>query len=784
MTGKNRKLYLVLLSSLFFIFSVNGQLTQSIRGTVLETVLQTPVTGATVTLSGNNKSVITDSSGNFRFSAVPIGFQTIRISHISFKEAVMANLVVNAGKELVLTVPLESKIQTQDEIVVKSDRRKNRPINEMSVVSARAFTVEETQKYAAAVNDPLRMATNFAGVVGADDGNNNIVIRGNSPAALLWRMEGVDIPNPNHFSSAGSSGGGISILSSQLLANSDFITGAFAAEYGNAVGGVFDLKLRKGNNERREISLQAGVLGLNVSAEGPFKKNYKGSYLVNYRYSTLSILSKVGVLPNQSPTNFQDLSYNISLPTKKAGTFTLFGFGGLSSQDSKYLKDSTKWKDESDRYGSSFISNTGASALTHFIKLGRNTTLKSAVSYSRSETSSDILYAGTVENIEKVYKEKYSTVKLNFNTAMNHKFSTRSTLRAGAIVSRIGYNYYQKSKPTINEPLREVLNTKGNTMTVQGYAQWQYKAGEKITFNTGLHYLQLALNNSSAIEPRASVKWDISNKQSLSLGYGLHSQVQALGVYFAQAKDANGINYSPNKNLDFTQSQHYVLSHNFLLGKNLRLRTELYYQQLRNVPVSNSDTNTFSTVNIIEEFVTDPLTNKGKGKNYGLEISLEKYLSNNFYYMFSNSFYQSKYTARDGIERNTRFNGGYVSNLVAGKEFISENGRRTFGVNIKLVYAGGFRATPIDLVRSKELGYAYYKQKLAFIEQNPAYYRSDLRVSMKWNRKNFTSTLSLDLQNATNRKNVFNNYYDPLKEKIITIYQTGLIPILNYKIEF
>ncbi len=784
MTGNNRKLYLTLLSSLLFSLSVNAQLTQSIRGTVQETVLQTPVAGATVTLASNNKSVITDSSGNFRFSAVPVGFQTIRITHVSFKEAVMANLVVNAGKELVLTVPLESKIETQDEIIVKSDRRKNRPINEMSVVSARAFTVEETQKYAAAVNDPLRMATNFAGVVGADDGNNNIVIRGNSPAALLWRMEGVDIPNPNHFSSAGSSGGGISILSSQLLANSDFITGAFAAEYGNAVGGVFDLKLRKGNNERREISLQAGVLGLNVSAEGPFKKNYKGSYLVNYRYSTLSILSKAGVFPDQSPTNFRDLSYNISLPTKKAGTFTLFGFGGLSSQDSKYLKDSTKWKDDSDRYSSDFSSNTGVSALTHFIKFGRSTTLKSAVSYSFTETGNDVLYARTLQNIETAYNEKNSTTKLNFNTTLNHKFSTRSTLRAGAIVSRLNYSYYQKSKPNNNEPLREVINTKGNTITVQGYAQWQYKAGEKITFNTGLHYLQLALNNSSAIEPRASVKWDITSKQSLSFGYGLHSQVQALGVYFAQAKDANNINYSPNKNLDFTQSQHYVLSHNFLLGKNLRLKTELYYQQLSNVPVSNSDTNTFSTVNIIEAFVTDPLTNKGEGKNYGLEISLEKFLSNNFYYMFSNSFYQSKYTAPDGIERNTRFNGGYVSNLVAGKEFISENGRRTFGVNIKLVYSGGFRNTPLDLTKSKELGYAYYLQKQAFTIQNPAYYRSDLRVSMKWNRKNITSTLSLDLQNATNRKNVFNDYYDPLKEKIITIYQTGVIPVLNYKIEF
>jgi Carboxypeptidase regulatory-like domain/TonB-dependent Receptor Plug Domain len=783
MFSNNQKFYLLLCACVLSISVIKAQLTQTIRGTVVETVLQTPVAGATVTLMGN-KSVITDSSGNFRFTSVYVGLQSIRVTHISFKEALLANLTVNAGKELVITIQLESKIQSQNEIVIKGDRRKNKPVNEMSVVSARAFTVEETQKYAAAVNDPLRMATNFAGVVGADDGNNNIVIRGNSPAGLLWRMEGIEIPNPNHFSSAGSSGGGISILSSQLLANSDFLTGAFAAEYGNAVSGVFDLKLRKGNNERREFSLQAGVLGLNASAEGPFKKGYNGSYLVNYRYSTLSILSKIGVLPNQSPTNFQDLSYNIYLPTKKAGTFTLFGFGGLSSQDSKYLKDSAKWINDFDRYGSSFISNTGVSAFTHFIKLGRNSTLKSAVSYSYGETGSNVLYAKTTQNIETNYKENYGTTKLNFNSIFNYKFSAKSTVRAGIIVSNISYNYYQKSKPTINEPLREVLNVKGSTTTMQGYAQWQYKAGNQITFNAGLHYLQLLLNNTSSVEPRASVKWDINNKQSLSFGYGLHSQIQALGVYFAQAKNTNGNNYQPNKNIGFTKSNHYVLSHNYLLGKNLRLRTELYYQQLSNVPVGNSDTSTLSTVNIIGDFITDELVNKGTGRNYGLEISLEKYLSNNFYYMLSNSFYQSKYTALDGIERNTRFNGGYVSNLVAGKDFVSKNQRRTFGVNIKLVYAGGFRETPIDLQKSKNLGYAYFIQKEAYSKQIPAYYRSDLRISMKWNRQHMTSTLSLDLQNATNRKNVFGNFYDPLKTNITTVYQVGLLPILNYKIEF
>lgn len=778
-----RRLILLLIVITVTMNAALAQLTQTIRGTVSESVLQTPVAGATVTLL-RGQSVVSDSLGNFRFSNVPVGNHSIRITHVNFKEAVAANISVNAGKEVVLTVSVESVFKEQSEVIIKADKRKNKPINEMSVVSARAFTVEETQRYAASVNDPLRMATNFAGVASADDGNNNIVIRGNAPSGLLWRMEGVDIPNPNHFSQAGGSGGGISILNSQLLANSDFITGAFAAEYGNALSGVFDLKLRKGNNEKREFTIQAGVLGLSAAAEGPFKKNYKGSYLINYRYSTLNILNASGVLPGGAPTNFQDLSYHIYLPTKKAGAFALFGFAGVNSQSNKFVEDSTEWKDENDRFQFSYGGNTSVNAITHSMRLGRNASLKSAVSYSGSSTTSDVQYARTTKIKEPWYEESYRTNKLNFTSTLNHKFSPKSTLRAGTIISRIGYNYFQKGRKGRNEPLLELINTDGNTITIQGYAQWQYKLSQRLSFNTGAHYLRLQLNNKQILEPRAAVKWEISNIQSLSFGYGMHSQVQALGVYFAQIQDLNGNSTTPNKNLDFTRSQHYIVAHNYLLGKNLKLRTELYYQQLGNVPVASSDTSTFSTLNIVDGFVAEALVSKGKGRNYGVEVSLEKYLSNNFYYMFSNSFYRSRYTALDGMERNTRFNGGFVSNLVAGKEFIASNGRRSFGVNIKIVYQGGFWETPVDLERSKIAGAARYFEKQAFTQQVPHYYRSDLRMSMKWNRRARTNTLSLDLQNATNRLNVFGRFYDPLKQEVITINQIGILPVLNYKVEF
>ncbi|MBS1566972.1 MAG: TonB-dependent receptor [Bacteroidetes bacterium] len=761
-------------------------LTQRLRGRVIDPVLQSPLAGATVTLFSSGKTVITDNDGQFVFDAVSLGQQRLRVSYIGCRDALLENIQVVAGKETVLNISLEREAVLQQEVVVKAGSKKNKPLNEMSAVSARAFTVEETQKFAAAVNDPLRMATGFAGVVAADDGNNDIVIRGNAPTGLLWRMEGIDVPNPNHFSNAGSSGGGISILSSQLLSNSDFITGAFAAEYGNALSGVFDLRLRKGNDEKREYALQAGLLGLNASAEGPFSKGYKGSFLVNYRYSTLALLSGIGVDIVGGSTNFQDLSYNINLPTRKAGTFTLFGFTGLSSQNIKPERDSSKWDSEEDRRPGKFRSNTSANGITHSILLGAKTNLKSALAISYNEVGYEENYIERDLSLTPYYKDNYKTTKLTASSTLNHRFDNKNILRAGLIGNLIYFNYYQRSKENDDPyaPLREVINASGQTQTIQAFAQWQYRPVNYLSFNLGLHYLQLLYNNSRSLEPRASVKWDVSRRSSIALGYGLHSQVQALGVYYAQVPGTTGADQYPNRNLSFTKAHHIVLSHSLLLARDLRLKTEIYYQYLFNVPVSTSDTNSFSTLNIQGEYVTDPLVNKGKGRNYGIELSLERYLSNNLYYMINYSLYQSKYTASDGIERNTRFNGGYVSSIVAGKDFIVPGKPKSYGVNIKTIIAGGLRTTPIDAERSRQSGYTIYKKREAFSLQNDPYFRTDIGVSMKWNRARHTSTLSLDIQNVTNRLNIYSQSYDRQKGAIVTNYQNGFIPVLNYKVEF
>ena len=240
---------------LFLVINFSGfsqSLTQIIRGTVIDENTKTPLVGVLIEaqLGENKKGVISDEAGNFKFENMPIGRYTINFNYLGYETSSISQLEVTSTKEVVLNVEMLEKITTAATVVVRGRKDKSKTINQMVSVSGRTFSIEESQRYAGGRGDVARMAQNFAGVQGADDSRNYIVVRGNSPMGVLYRLEEVDIPNPNHFSSAGTTGGPISMLNNNVLQNSDFLSGAFPAEYGNATAAVFDLGMRKGNNER------------------------------------------------------------------------------------------------------------------------------------------------------------------------------------------------------------------------------------------------------------------------------------------------------------------------------------------------------------------------------------------------------------------------------------------------------------------------------------------------------------------------------------------------------
>lgn len=753
-----------------------AQPAQTVKGRVVDTESQQPVIGANVIVTSVTPIIggVTDTDGNFRIEKVPVGRHSFKITSIGYDDAFVQEINVGSGKEVELNIKLTESFRALNELVVKAQKENGAPLNDMVSVSGRSFTVDQTKRFAASVNDPARMAMSFAGVAATDDGSNQLIIRGNSPKGMLWRMEGVEIPNPNHFAQEGASGGGISALSANVLGNSDFLTGAFPAEYGNATSGVFDLKLRKGNNEKREYAMQAGILGLDFAAEGPIGSKGGASYLANYRYSTLSVLNKIGVnLNGDASIDFQDGAFKVYIPYDDKVVVSVWGLGGISTS-----------KVDDDDFKEKFKSNRGMVGVNYLRYINSKSYMESIVSYSATSQTGDFYD----KNIDATYQQKFVNQALRLSSLYNYKLNARNTVRLGVIINHLDFNLYDKDNE--DGPYEINVDRKGNTQLFQAYAQWKSRLTPTVTVNAGLHGMLLALNNRYSIEPRVGVRWAVAPRSTISFGAGLHSKTESISTYFAQVKVSDNKTDLLNKNLKLTKSAHFVAGYEFRPSASWRVLAETYYQHHYNIPIGPANTTTpyllhNSQLNEISGFVSDSLTSDGKGRSYGLELTVEKSLTAGIYLMSTTSLYQSKYTGRDGIERDSRFNGKYVQNFLAGKEWrVGKSKTNIFAANIKLLAAGGNRTTPIDLEKSREKGRTERDWSRSYSEQLPSYFRSDLRVSYTKNKRRTTSTISLDIQNVTNRLNAFDRYYNKKEDRVKLITQTGMLPILNYRLEF
>lgn len=740
--------------------------------------------GATVELSGAvSRNGITGSGGSLHFEGVPVGRYALKISFIGFKTVTLNQLSVESGKELVVQVELEEAITTHREVVVQRRTNRSRAINEMAIVSSRMFSVEETRRFAAGLNDPSRIATAFAGVQGQGDGNG-LVVRGNAPNGLLWRMEGVDIPNPNHFARVGTSGGAISILSAQMLANSDFLTGAFPAEYGSALSGVFDIRLRKGNQFKKEHTFSVSSIGIDAATEGYFKKGKNASYLMNYRYGFLTLMQKMGIQIGDAATFFQDFSFHINVPTQKWGQFSVFGFGGNSAQERLPTNDSLTWAGfPSKRSGWLDAAKTGALAFTHQIKTGKRGLLKTVYSkngyeYREEDSRLDKFPGPLVFSRKNRFTETGDVISMVYT----RKFSNKLVMKSGVYTRRRQFDLQQRE--TVSNQLRDKIKTSGHTWQTHYFSQWKWDPSNRLTITGGMHAQRLALNNQSVLEPRFGIRWATGKNSYFTTGIGRHAQVQPLGNYFARIRVGNDT-VQPNKQLKFSQADHFVAGFSFPVAANWNVKTEAYYQWLFDIPVSASRLSNFSMINQEDDFAIEALANKGNGKNYGLELTVEKYRTDQFYLLASLSLYQSKYLPSDKLWRNTRYNSKTIFSLAAGKEWMFKGPKRVsrFSADVKFLYAGGIRVTPIDLQKSIAQKTTVLDTKRWLEAQLKPVIRLDLQLEWKVHYGARTGSLIAGAQNVMNRKNQVRHSYNPSTMQIQYSYLLGFIPVFGYKVD-
>ena len=761
-----------------------------VKGRIIDKDSHQPLYGVNISVIGSipPRSTITAIDGYWMLKDVSTGRITLKITYIGYEDQIVNELLIGTGKETFISTELQERVSQMKEVTVEAHKDKSRANNPFATVSALSFSVEETKRYAGTQNDPSRMVQSFAGIVSANDENNAIVVRGNSPRGLLWRMEGIEIPNPNHFAgSEGSTGGGVSILSANILANTDFYTGAFAPEFGNATSGVFDLHLRTGNTDKREYTLQFGLLGLEAALEGPFSKKYKGSYLINYRYSTLTLLALMGLKigGNQIP-KYQDLSFNFTFPTPHLGTFTLFGIGGLSSLGNTATKDTNQWKTYDDRSEESLSQKMGVVGLTHTLLLHDS---KTAIHTVLSLSSSDNGYAQDTVNNQYIpsYLENHAFKYLNIRVGsyINRKLDSKNTVRAGIQLHHIGYHLFQDAANDSTRLYTRQINTQGSTYLIEGYYQWKHRFTDHLHIVSGLHFTYGAIVNKVNIEPRLSAEYRLREHMSLTMGIGLHSRMDAISTYTALLPAGSSPDINQNRHLDFSRSLHVVVGYNYSFASDFRLRIEAYYQYLFAIPVGTGSYRYFSAINLNDGFVNIPLQSTGTGYNYGIELTLEKFFSKGYYFLYTLSLFDSKYKATDGLWRNTAYNSNYVMNLLGGKEFIV--GKRKInriGLNAKILWRGGSRDTPIDLPKSIAAQNTIYDNSRTNADRLQDYFRIDFGVSYRRNKKKHAWILAIDVQNIINRLNIAHREYDRNTQSIIYHRNLGIVPILSFKIEF
>jgi hypothetical protein len=803
-----KKNFIALMMLLFGFLASQAQPTSVIRGTIRDAETKERLIGATVLIANENKGAVTDDQGRFIIKNVSIGRKEVRISYVGYQGKNLSNLQLTSGKELVIDVELELSIAGAVQI---EGANRGAVLNEMATVSARAFDVTETDKYAGSRGDPARMASNFAGVQGADDSRNDIVVRGNSPQSVLWRMEGVDLPNPNHFAIAGTAGGPVSIINNKFLANSDFYTGAFPAEFGNTVAGVFDLRMRNGNDQKHEGTAQFGFLGTELMFEGPLAKKGKTSntsYMIGYRYSTLSLFSKLGIdIGTNAVPRYQDAFFKTHTKLKKGGTLSFFGIGGSSGVD---ILISDQIKPERNIYGDNnrdqyFYTKMGIVGTSYQKSINKNTYLKATLAQSTEiqqahhdlvfrHVGADSLFVN--DSLPPILNYWFRQAKTSLAACVNHRFNSHHVVRVGILLDRYSW-LYQDSARIIDESQPNYFqwvnrwDANQSGYQIQPYVQWKWMPTQKLSINIGMHAQVFTLTKSSSwVQPRLGLRYQVKPNQAFTFGGGLHTQTQPTYIYFYGNKEgADGKPTLYNKGLGFTYAAHGVAGYERTIGKVAQFKTEVYYQYLWNVPVEIKKSS-FSLVNTgtgFSRFFPDSLQNTGTAFNYGMEFTLERFFVKGYYFLSTVSLFQSKYYGSDGILRNTDFNGQYAWNILFSKEFkIKKN--QFFDVGGKVTQLGGRWYGPADTTLSNQAKEFVVSDSLRNTLRFNNYFRLDLKLNYKINRDHVTHEFAIDLVNLLNTKNVLKLTYAPGDPTAINNvrpeYQLGRLPLFYYKLQF
>lgn len=756
---------------------------QTLRGTVSDADNNRPVAGASATLLGAMppQNTVTDSAGTFVFQNLRPGYYRCEVKAESFENQTIVEIDVAAGKERVVAIALRRSSTALPVLTVTSNNPRLRPPLPLGEIP---LTREQTLRFPATFFDPARLAMTYPGVANNDDQANGLNIRGNSPASVRWRLEGVDVVNPNHLTNAGTfsdrptaAAGGVAMFSAQMLDNSSLLTGSFPAGYGDALGGIMDMNLRRGNSRQHEFTAQAGLIGLDLAAEGPLngrrhtvEAGRQASYLANYRYSTVGLLGQMGISFGDEQIDFQDLSFKLNFQGKNGGEWSVFGLGGLSKNVFEHKTDSASIKQLKDFFDIDYQSKTGIIGLSNWSPLGKRGWVKITLAASaQSNERTAVSFSEQYEEFDS--SDELDESKISGSIAVAQRIHDQWRITAGVLLTR---QYFKGASSEASMP-PEIARHEYLASQPWANLAWNSR-DEKTAVQIGLHSLIFPPKDRITAEPRLTVAHALAPNQRLAFSGGLYSQIAPLWL--------------PSNSLDLMRAWHTGLRYAWNLTSEWAFETELFWQRQTDVGVDAGEANTFSLLNENDYrlFSQKTFIYNGLGDNQGIEISAERYLADGWFALLNATFLGARYRGSDEVWRASRWDVGHILNLTGGKEWQRDKrpGRvNAFGINGRFGWSGGLRAMPVDVEASEDAGTTVFDDSAGFSVKQKDYFRLDLRVYWKRSLGNFrNSTFAMDFQNATMQENIAYQYWDPFTEKVETKKQLGLIPNISWRLEF
>lgn len=723
---------------------------QIVKGRVVSASSSRPAKEALVSFLGASSFVFhTDSLGFYEGNVIP-GNYSMLVQQQGFKSVVRNNIIVFSGKQQVQDFELTEFMVELDSLQIASGGMKEN-IN---------LDMWDFQRFAAVFYDPARVANSHAGLINTDDQANNISIHGTSPNFIQWKVEGVEVVNPNHLENAGTindrpslSGGGVSLFSAQLLQNSSFLLSPFESSNGNALSGIFDMKLRNGNNQKYEHTIQASLMGLDFSMEGPFSKSSQASFLVNYRYSTIGLLNKLGVDFGGEETNYQDLSFVISIP-QKHGLLKFFSITGASATTFRGTDDSLKFEIQKDLSNQDYRSTTTINGINYLHTLNNNLFIRSIATYSAKQVSRYSDPSGFSSLSAPKEKDLFNQQKFSGVTYLSARAGNLFRIKAGS--------YYSYFANKLFAAVNDITYSNGsiNDVLVQPFISVEGTVFKALEIKAGLHSLYQLYTSDFTLQPRFMAKYTISKRQDIALNYGRSSQVQPFYLCLGNPD---------NRYLKPSVINSFAIIHH-VNAMQLDFKSELYLNFYERIPVNNIYG--FSAFNYFNERILFPLTQSGTAKVYGYDLTIEKNM-NSYYMILSGGIFNSLYTIGN-MNAKSRYNSNYNCALTAGKEYRLKNKNKMISTDLRGFIRNGFKEALTD----PAIEYYSYQSNL------PTYYRVDIRISYRINKEKTSAIWALDIQNVGNNRNVVYHYYDAFTRKVEAKRQLGLIPVISYKVYF